>query len=130
MKSKVTVTVLCPSPTRTNFLDVANVKFSMNYLTSAYVAKCGVKAMLKGKWCVTPGISGKFTKVAAKLIPDKLMGKIDVYRADKKLLIERKYQLKQIFQGQIYQLWAQYFCLTEMGYEVTASLFLMSLELK
>lgn len=76
MKSKVTVTVLCPSPTRTNFLDVANVKFSMNYLTSAYVAKCGVKAMLKGKWCVTPGISGKFTKVAAKLIPDKLMGKI------------------------------------------------------
>ena len=60
----------------------------------------------------------------------KLMGKIDVYRADKKLLIERKYQLKQIFQGQIYQLWAQYFCLTEMGYEVTASLFLMSLELK
>ena len=56
----------------------------------------------------------------------KLMGKIDVYRADKKLLIERKYQLKQIFQGHIYQLWAQYFCLTEMGYEVTASLFLMS----
>jgi len=32
----------------------------------------------------------------------KLMGKIDVYRSDKKLLIERKYQLKQIFQGHIY----------------------------
>ena len=60
----------------------------------------------------------------------KLMGKIDVYSADKKLLVERKYQLKQIFQGQIYQLWAQYFCLTEMGYEVAASLFLMSQELR
>ena len=48
----------------------------------------------------------------------KLMGKIDVYWADKKLLVERKFQLKQIFQGQIYQLWGQYFCLTEMGYEV------------
>ena len=47
-----------------------------------------------------------------------LMGKIDLYRSDEKLLIERKYQLKQIFQGQIYQLWAQYFCLLEMGYEV------------
>lgn len=47
-----------------------------------------------------------------------LAGKIDIYRADEKLLIERKYQLKQIFQGQIYQLWAQYFCLTEMGYNV------------
>ena len=47
-----------------------------------------------------------------------LMGKIDVYREKEKLLIERKYQLKQIFQGQIYQLWAQYFCLIEMGYAV------------
>ena len=48
----------------------------------------------------------------------KLMGKVDVYRKREKLLIERKYQMKQIFQGQIYQLWAQYFCLLEMGYEV------------
>ena len=33
-------------------------------------------------------------------------------------LIERKDNLKQIFQGQIYQLWAQYLCLVEMGYAV------------
>ena len=48
----------------------------------------------------------------------KLMGKVDVYRLHEKKVIERKYRLKQIFQGQIYQLWAQYFCLTEMGYVV------------
>lgn len=48
----------------------------------------------------------------------KLMGKVDVYRQKEKMLIERKYRLKQIFQGQVYQLWAQYFCLREMGYEV------------
>lgn len=48
----------------------------------------------------------------------KIMGKIDVFRIDEKLLIERKYQLKQIYRGQIYQLWAQYFCLVEMGYNV------------
>lgn len=47
-----------------------------------------------------------------------LMGKIDVYKIKEKLLIERKYQLKQIYQGQIYQLWAQMLCLQEMGYEV------------
>lgn len=47
-----------------------------------------------------------------------LMGKIDVYRVEEKKLIERKYQLKRIFQGQIYQLWAQFFCMREMGYEV------------
>ena len=47
-----------------------------------------------------------------------LMGKVDMFKKKEKLLIERKYQLKQIYQGQIYQLWAQYFCLIEMGYEV------------
>lgn len=52
-----------------------------------------------------------------------LMGKIDVYKQKKKKLIERKYQLKQIFQGQIYQLWAQMFCLQEMGYEVRSLAF-------
>ena len=36
-----------------------------------------------------------------------LMGKIDVYRAKEKYLVERKYQL-----------WAQLFCMQEMGYEV------------
>lgn len=47
-----------------------------------------------------------------------LMGKIDIYRGREKKLIERKYQLKNIYQGHIYQLWAQYLCLVEMGYEV------------
>lgn len=48
----------------------------------------------------------------------KLMGKIDIYKKDTHHLIERKYQLKQIFRGQIYQLWAQKYCLEEMGYKV------------
>lgn len=47
-----------------------------------------------------------------------LLGKIDLFKAKEKLLIERKYQLNTIYQGQIYQLWAQYFCMTEMGYSV------------
>lgn len=47
-----------------------------------------------------------------------LVGKIDVFKVNEKRLIERKYQLKQIFRGQLYQLWAQYICMREMGYEV------------
>lgn len=47
-----------------------------------------------------------------------LIGKIDLYKQNEMLLIERKYQLKQIYRGQLYQLWAQYFCLIEMGYKV------------
>lgn len=52
-----------------------------------------------------------------------IMGKIDIYRKNEKRLIERKFQLKHIFQGQIYQLWAQMFCLQEMGYEVKSLAF-------
>lgn len=52
-----------------------------------------------------------------------LMGKIDLYKRKEKKLIERKYRLKQIFQGQIYQLWAQMLCLREMGHEVESLAF-------
>ena len=38
-------------------------------------------------------------------------------------MIERKNNLKQIFKGQIYQLWGQYFCMVEMGYQVDAIAF-------
>ncbi len=52
-----------------------------------------------------------------------LMGKIDIYKGKEQKLIERKYNLKQIFQGQIYQLWAQYLCMMEMGYTIQSLAF-------
>ena len=57
---------------------------------------------------------------ALPVISDELgiMGVIDIYRVNEKSLIERKYQLKQIFRGHLYQIWAQYYCMIEMGYEV------------
>lgn len=47
-----------------------------------------------------------------------ISGLIDYYRGRDKLLIERKYQLRQIYQGQLYQLWGEYFCMVEMGYHI------------
>ncbi len=47
-----------------------------------------------------------------------LGGKIDTYDQKKKLLVERKKKIKVIYDGYYYQLFAQYHCLTEMGYEV------------
>lgn len=47
-----------------------------------------------------------------------VIGKIDLYKGKDKLLIERKYQLNTIYQGQLYQLWAQYYCMLEMGYQI------------
>lgn len=52
-----------------------------------------------------------------------LMGKIDIYKGKEHKLIERKYQLRNIYQGQIYQLWAQYLCMKEMGYEIESLAF-------
>lgn len=48
----------------------------------------------------------------------KLIGKIDIFDQEKQQLIERKYQVKTIYDGYKYQLYAQYFCLLEMGYTV------------
>ncbi len=48
----------------------------------------------------------------------QLCGKIDIFDKEKGLLIERKYKVKKIYQGYLYQLYAQMFCLREMGYEV------------
>lgn len=56
-----------------------------------------------------------------------LVGKIDIYDRERKALIERKTRLKTIYPGFRYQLYAQYFCMKEMGYEVTA-LYVHSLE--
>jgi len=47
-----------------------------------------------------------------------LHGKIDVYNSKTKELIERKRQIKTIYDGYIFQLYGQYFALTESGFEV------------
>jgi CRISPR-associated exonuclease Cas4 len=48
----------------------------------------------------------------------KIGGKIDSYDQQKKRLVERKRKITTIYDGYIYQLYAQYHCLTEMGYQV------------
>lgn len=47
-----------------------------------------------------------------------IVGKIDIYDKEKKHLIERKRQIKTIFDGYIFQVYAQYFAMREMGYEI------------
>lgn len=47
-----------------------------------------------------------------------LIGKIDIYNTKSKCLIERKNKTKQIYDGYVFQLYAQCFSMREMGYEV------------
>lgn len=47
-----------------------------------------------------------------------LVGKIDLFDVDTGVLTERKNKITKIYDGYVYQLYAQYFALLEMGYEV------------
>lgn len=48
----------------------------------------------------------------------KLCGKIDIFDTEKGLLTERKKHIETIYDGYLFQLYAQCFCLREMGYKV------------
>jgi len=52
-----------------------------------------------------------------------IIGKIDIYDKKKKHLVERKRKINRIYDGYIYQLYAQKLCLEEMGYEVKSMAF-------
>lgn len=47
-----------------------------------------------------------------------IIGKIDMYDKHKKILTEKKKHIEIIYDGYIFQLYAQYFAMTEMGYEI------------
>lgn len=54
-------------------------------------------------------------------------GKIDIFNINKGELVERKNKINQIYDGYVFQIYAQYYGLTEMGYKVKKlSLYSMS----
>lgn len=69
--------------------------------TGAYSTK---KDMLQG----VPFYSEKYN----------IYGKIDTFDADKGILTERKKKIKTIYDGYVFQMYAQYFALAEMGFKV------------
>ena len=47
-----------------------------------------------------------------------ILGKIDIFDVNKGILTERKKKVSAIYDGQIFQIYAQYFALVELGYIV------------
>lgn len=47
-----------------------------------------------------------------------IYGKADLYNLETGELVERKRLIKKIYEGQLMQIWAQFYCLREMGYKV------------
>ena len=75
-KVNVKVSALCPGPVRTNFNDVANVKFCIRGLTPQYVAKYAIDNTFKGKMIITPGLTMKTVKFFEHFVSENVLTKI------------------------------------------------------
>ncbi len=75
--SGVTVTVLCPGVTRTEFFDVAGQEMTafqrLTAMNSADVARIGLRAMLRKRSCVVAGRINTFIAWMAPLMPRQFM---------------------------------------------------------
>lgn len=77
----VSVTILCPGASESEFLEVANLGESKLFKwkrvpTSAEVAEFGYKEMMKDNMTVIPGLMNKAGAIAGRFVPRKLALKI------------------------------------------------------
>ena len=75
-KSKVKLSVLCPGPVKTNFENVANVKFQIKSLTTEKVVKYTIKKQKKNKAVIVPGSTIRFGHFLSKFANETLACKI------------------------------------------------------
>jgi short-subunit dehydrogenase len=75
--TEVTVTALCPGPTRTGFQKRANMedsKLSQGVIMdAATVAKAGYAGLMKGKTIVVPGFKNKFLAFTIRISPRSMV---------------------------------------------------------
>lgn len=83
-KSKVKISILCPGPVKTNFNNVANVKFELSSLSSEYVAKYTVKKFLKNKFYIVPGFQVKCAKFFSKIVPTPILARCTYHMQKRK----------------------------------------------
>lgn len=82
-KTNVHISVLCPGPVKTNFNNVAGVKFGIKPQSSAFVAKYAIDQMLANKMLIIPGFKMKCAKFFSRFVSDKFLLRI-TYRIQKK----------------------------------------------
>lgn len=83
-KSKVQISLLCPGPVKTNFNNVANVKFNIPSLESQTVAQYAIDKFLEGKFLIVPGGIIKTAKILAKITPDRVVAKVNYHMQETK----------------------------------------------
>ncbi len=70
-KSGVFVSVLCPGPVATEFMDSAGVRFAMPPQPSETVAEYAVREMLAGRLMILPSAGAKAGATLGRFAPDK-----------------------------------------------------------
>lgn len=78
--SGVTVTTLCPGPTKTNFGKVANFRggqhLTRHAMSAAAVARAGHTALRRGQVLSIPGLTNRFLTLLVRLIPRGVVRRI------------------------------------------------------
>jgi len=74
----VSITVLCPGSTRTEFAKKADMEDTMLFklftMSADQVAEIGYKAMVRGKALAIPGIYNKLQVLSSRLLPYSIIG--------------------------------------------------------
>ena len=83
-KSKVKVSLFCPGPVRTNFNNVANVKFNIGSISSEYASIYAIDNMFKNKEVIVPP-NMKLNKLLVKIAPYNIVTLINSYVQERKI---------------------------------------------
>lgn len=83
-KSKVKVSLFCPGPVRTNFNNVANVKFNIGSISSEYASIYAIDNMFKNKEVIIPP-NMKLNKLLVKIAPYNIVTLINSYVQERKI---------------------------------------------
>jgi len=79
----VSVTCLCPGPTRTDFAHRAGIEdirlFRLSSMDTRPVAQAGYKGLMKGKSVVVPGLFNKLMVLSIRFTPRRLVTRLGKY---------------------------------------------------
>ncbi len=81
--SNVKISIFCPGPVKTNFENVANVKFNIKEINVDYAARYAVDNMFKNKLIIIPP-NMKLNKILVRMMPIKILLYINSFIQEKK----------------------------------------------
>lgn len=83
--SAVVISALCPGPVKTEFNDVANVRFSVPGMDARRCARIAVRGMLRNKQVIVPGMGMKAAMTARRFVPEWMLPRVTYHVQRRKL---------------------------------------------